>query len=528
MSKPNSVNEFRRQLPVVRSPGQRVLDWNEFHEHSSESVLREQGGRCMDCGVPFCHTGVVLNGVTSGCPLNNLIPEWNDLVFNANWHEASTRLLQTNNFPEFTGRVCPAPCEGSCVRALDDLPVAIKSIERAIADRAFENGWMIPQTPAVRTNRQVAVIGSGPAGLACAAQLNKAGHFVTIFERADRPGGLLMYGIPNMKLDKTLVQRRIDLMMAEGVQFVTNTEVGRDYPTDRLLTRFDAVVLCGGATKPRDLPVENRNLGGIHFAMEFLHSNTKSLLDSNHNDRKYISAKDKDVIVIGGGDTGADCVATALRHGCRSLVQFEIMPQPPVTRAVDNPWPQWPRIHRTEYAHEEALAVLGLDPREYCIMTKGFIGDDQKNVKGLRSKQIHWEGGTDNVPPKEIGTERIWPAQLVLLAMGFVGPEKEGLLAQLGVRLTERGTVSVDEDHMTSVSGVFAAGDMERGQSLVVWAIADGRKAAAAVDRYLTGTERYLTSTRPRTETRIISATETSDRAKTRVYAHASAKQFVR
>jgi glutamate synthase (NADPH) small chain len=513
MLKPNGS---KRLLPVLRSPEQRVRDWNEFHEHLSESLLRDQGGRCMDCGIPFCHTGIVLNGAASGCPLNNLIPEWNDLVFNGNWHEALRRLLQTNNFPEFTGRVCPAPCEGSCVRALEDLPVAIKSIECAIADRGFENGWIVPQRPAVRTNRQVAVIGSGPAGLACADQLNKAGHCVTVFERADRPGGLLMYGIPNMKLDKALVQRRVDLMAAEGVQFVTNTEVGRQYPTDELLTKFDAVVLCGGATKPRDLAVENRNLGGIHFAMEFLHSNTQSLLDSNHNDGKYISAKDKDVIVIGGGDTGADCVATALRHGCRSLIQFEIMPQPPVTRALDNPWPQWPKVLRTEYAHEEAQTALGLDPREYCVMTERFIGDDQKNVKGLQSRQISWEGtgasSTRDVVPEG---ERFWPTQLVLLAMGFVGPQKEGLLAELDVRLTERGTVQVDENHMTSVAGVFAAGDMERGQSLVVWAIADGRKTAAAVDR-------YLTISKKRPETRSRSATTELDSADSLAYAHAS------
>jgi glutamate synthase (NADPH/NADH) small chain len=504
--------ELKRQLPVLRPPEERLQDWNEFHEHSADSVLREQGGRCLDCGVPFCHTGVVMNGAASGCPLNNLIPEWNDLVFNDNWQEALTRLLQTNNFPEFTGRVCPAPCEGSCVRSLDESPVAIKSIECAIADRGFRERWIVPQEPAVRTNKQVAVIGSGPAGLACAAELNRDGHFVTVFERADRAGGLLMYGIPNMKLDKTLVQRRIDLMAAEGVQFVTKTEVGRDYYTDQLLENFDAIVLCGGATKARDLAVENRDLGGIHFAMEFLHANTKSLIDSNHHDGNYISAKDKDVIVIGGGDTGADCVATALRHGCRSLVQFEIMPESPVARAWDNPWPQWPKIRRMEYAHEEARAVLGSDPRTYCVMTERFIGDRQNNVKGLQSKQISWEGRT----AKEIGgTERIWPAQLVLLAMGFVGPEKDGLLAQLGVCLTERGTVYVDENHMTSVAGVFAAGDMERGQSLVVWAIADGRRAAAAVDRYLTVNQSRLKAT-------VANSMETLDSSRAVAYAHAS------
>ena len=473
----------------------------------------------MDCGVPFCHSGVVLNGAVSGCPLNNLIPEWNDLVFNGDWQEASTRLLQTNNFPEFTGRVCPAPCEGSCVRELDDSPVAIKSIECAIADRGLEEGWIVPHVPPNRTNRQVAVVGSGPAGLACAAQLNQAGHLVTVFERADRAGGLLMYGIPNMKLDKTLVQRRIDLMMAEGIQFVTSTEVGRDYPTDRLLATFDAVVLCGGATKPRDLPIENRGLSGIHFAMEFLHSNTKSLLDSKHGDGKYISAKDKDVIVIGGGDTGADCVATALRHNCRSLIQFEIMPQPPLTRARDNPWPQWPKIHRTEYAQQEALAVFGRDPREYCVMTERFIGDVGNNVAGLQTKQIHWPQGTSATGRAEevINTQRTWPAQLVLLAMGFVGPEKEGLLEQLGVRLTDRGTVFVDENRMTTIPGVFAAGDMERGQSLVVWAIADGRKTAAAVHG-------YLTISQPRAEpsdrATVIEANDSTTQA---AYAHASA-----
>src|SRR5712671_1619774 len=325
MGKPTGFMEYTRTLPVVRLPAERISDWQEFHLDAPEEALREQGARCMDCGVPFCHTGRIIGGAASGCPINNLIPEWNDLVYRGHWREALSRLHRTNNFPEFTGRVCPAPCEGSCVLGISDNPVNIKTIEQAISDKGFASGWVIPEPPAVRTGKEIAVIGSGPAGLACAAQLNRAGHWVTVFERADRVGGLLMYGIPNMKLEKSVVERRTDLMAAEGVQFVTNTEVGYDYPTSRLMEEFDAVVLCGGATRPRDLAIEGRNLGGIHFAMEFLNGNTKSLLDSNHEDGCYLSAKDKDVIVIGGGDTGTDCVGTALRHGCRSLWQFEIL-----------------------------------------------------------------------------------------------------------------------------------------------------------------------------------------------------------
>lgn len=487
--------EHRRALPVLRTPGQRVQDWSEFHEHLPEGILKEQGSRCMGCGVPFCHTGIVMNGAASGCPLNNLIPEWNELVITGNWHEALTRLHETNNFPEITGRICPAPCEGSCVLGLDDSPVAIKMLECAIADRGFEEGWIVPRPPDHRTDTRVAVIGSGPAGLAAAAELNGAGHSVTVFERADRLGGLLMYGIPNMKLDKTLVERRIDLLAAEGIKFITNTEVGCDYQVDRLQKEFDSIVLCGGATKARDLQVENRNLRGIHFAMDFLHENTKNLLDTG---KPSTSAAGKDVVVIGGGDTGADCVATALRQGCRSLVQLEILSQPPVSRAPDNPWPQWPRIHRTEYAHEESVAVLGVDPRKYCSKTLRFIGQDG-NVSGVQTSEVRWlKGSRGNVGPEEIpDTTKVWPAQLVLLALGFVGPEKEGLLSQLGVRLNDRGTVAVDATYQTNISGVFAAGDIERGQSLVVWAIASGRKAAFAVDQFLRNLNR-TTEFRPR------------------------------
>jgi glutamate synthase (NADPH/NADH) small chain len=467
-----------RILPVVRPAGERVHDWNEFHAHLSDSSLREQGSRCLDCGIPFCHTGELLNGAASGCPLNNLIPDWNMLVYRGNWKAALELLHQTNNFPEFTGRVCPAPCEGSCVRGLTDEPVTIKTIECAIVDRGFAEGWIVPRPPQQRMGRRVAVIGSGPAGLACAAQLNSMGHAVTVFEKADRIGGLLVYGIPNMKLDKALVQRRVELLAAEGIEFVTNTDVGRDYPVELLLAEYDAVVLCGGASRPRDLCVENRNLPGIHFAMDFLRANTKKVLDGAA--AGFISAKDKDVIVIGGGDTGTDCVATALRHGCRSLVQFEMMPQSPSVRAENNPWPQWPRIHRVDYGHEEAIAVSGRDPRLYSVMTRRFAGDGA--VEAVETVEI------DSSFSEVSGTHRVWPAQLVLLAMGFVGPEKEGLISQLDLTRNERGLVAVDTNKMTSIPGVFAAGDIERGQSLVVWAISDGRAAAASVDRYLTRT----------------------------------------
>ncbi len=458
-----------RVLPVMRLPRERVHDWNEFHTHHDESTLRAQGGRCLDCGIPFCHTGELLNGAATGCPLNNLIPDWNDLVSRGNWKAALALLHKTNNFPEFTGRVCPAPCEGSCVRGLVDQPVTIKAIECAIVDRAFDEGWIVSRRPERRTWKKVAIVGSGPAGLACAAELNSCGHSVTVFEKADRIGGLLMYGIPNMKLDKAIVQRRVELLAAEGVDFITNTDVGRDYPVDRLRDEFDAIVLCGGASRPRDLSVENRNLHGIYFAMDFLRANTKRLLDGETTG--FISAKDKDVIVIGGGDTGTDCVATALRHGCRSLVQFEILPQPPFARAADNPWPQWPKIHRVDYGHEEAIALNGLDPRSYSVKTVRFIGDHA--VDAVETIEI------------DSGTQRVWPAQLVLLAMGFLGPEKEGLISQLGLALNEKGLVAVHANKMTNVPGIFAAGDVERGQSLVVWAIADGRKAAASVDKYL-------------------------------------------
>jgi len=489
MGKTTGFMEFTRTLPASRPPVERVFDWQEFHEHMPESHLREQGARCMDCGVPFCHTGRIINGAASGCPINNLIPEWNDLVYRGHWREALDRLHRTNNFPEFTGRVCPAPCEGSCVLGINDAPVTIKSIEQAIIDKAFAAGWVVPKPPAVRSGKNVAIVGSGPAGLACASQLNHAGHLVTVFERADRAGGLLMYGIPNMKLEKTIVQRRLDLMSAEGIRFVTGLNVGKDYDVERLNKDFDAIVLCGGATRPRDLALAGRNLQGIHFAMEFLHTNTKSLLDSNHEDGRYLSAKGKDVIVIGGGDTGTDCVGTALRHGCRSLAQFEILPPSPEERAPDNPWPQWPKVYRLDYGQEEAVAVFGRDPRAYSIMTKRFLGDENGHLRAVQTVEVSLEKGSNGGPGlREVpGTEREWPAQMVLLALGFLGPETDGLLSQLGVLINERGNVEVDQEQMTIVPKVFAAGDMTRGQSLVVWAIADGRRAAKGVDKYLMG-----------------------------------------
>ncbi len=487
MGKPTGFMEYRRELPMARPPAQRIRDWEEFHEHTAEAKLQTQAARCMDCGVPFCHTGTLLEGMASGCPINNLIPEWNDLVYRGLWREALERLHKTNNFPEFTGRVCPAPCEGSCVLGLNEQPVTIKSIECAIIDKAYEEGWIHPQPPAVRTQKRVAVVGSGPAGLACADQLNKAGHWVTVFERADRIGGLLMYGIPNMKLDKRYVQRRVDLMAAEGVRFVTGCEVGKDYPAEKLLQEFNAAVLCGGATLARDLSIEGRNLKGIHFAMDFLRLNTKSLLDG-HRNGNYISAEGKDVIVIGGGDTGTDCVGTSLRHGCRSLLQLEILPKPPDDRAPDNPWPQWPKVYKLDYGQEEAAALFGRDPREYLVQTKRFVGDAHGHVKELHTVRIEWARVDGRFIPQEIpGTEQVFPAQLVLLAMGFVGPENQ-LLDQLEVEKDTRTNVKAEYGRFaTSVSGVFAAGDMRRGQSLVVWAINEGRGAARECDRFLMG-----------------------------------------
>ncbi len=488
MGKPTGFLEYVRELPLDRSAQNRIRDWNEFHEHMDDKKLREQGARCMDCGIPFCHSGTLVSGMASGCPINNLIPEWNDLVYRGLWREALDRLHKTNNFPEFTGRVCPAPCEGSCVLGINAPPVTIKNIECTIIDHAWEKGWVVPEAPKKRTGKKIAVVGSGPAGLSAAAQLNRAGHWVTVFERADRPGGLLMYGIPNMKLDKEkVVLRRLKQMEREGVAFRCGCEVGKDVTSAELLAEHDAVVLTTGATKPRDLPIEGRGLKGVHFAMEFLHGNTKALLDQTP---PPITAEGKDVVIIGGGDTGTDCVGTSMRHGCKSLVQVEILPRPPEQRAKDNPWPEWPKTYKMDYGQEEAAAKYGADPRVYLTTAKKFISDDQGNVSGVHLVQIKWDKNEKGqfVPVDIPGTDRIVPAQVVLLAMGFLGPE-QGLLDGLGVERDTRSNVKADHGKFTtSIPKVFAAGDCRRGQSLVVWAFNEGRGAARECDQFLMGT----------------------------------------
>ena len=490
MGKPTGFMEYLREVAKEFAPADRIRNWDEFHLPMPEENLRTQGARCMDCGTPFCHTGITISGMASGCPINNLIPEWNDLVYRGLWEEALERLHKTNNFPEFTGRVCPAPCEGSCVLGITSPPVTIKNIEYSIVEKGWESGWITPNPPQQRTGKKVAVIGSGPAGLSAAAQLNSAGHWVTVYERADRPGGLLMYGIPNMKLDKQqVVQRRLDVLEAEGVTFVCNTEVGKDISAENLLKEFDSVVLCTGSTRPRDLPIPGRELQGIHFAMEFLTANTQAVLDGQPGDH-YISAAGKDVVIIGGGDTGTDCVGTSIRHGCTSVTQVEIMPQPPETRSAGNPWPEWPKVYKLDYGQEEAAAMFGDDPRAYLTTATQFEGDDQGQVKAVHTVQIQW--GKDEsgrfVPQNVPGTEKVIPAQVVLLAMGFLGPEQP-LLDALGLERDGRSNVKAEhEQYTTSIPGVFAAGDCRRGQSLVVWAINEGRGAARECDRYLMGT----------------------------------------
>ncbi|WP_254513975.1 glutamate synthase subunit beta [Anatilimnocola floriformis] len=486
MGKPTGFKEYPRKAVPYRDPMGRLADYGEIFTQPPEDHLKTQGARCMDCGVPFCQSD-------NGCPIDNLIPEWNDLVYRGRWREALDRLHKTNNFPEFTGRACPAPCEGACVLGITDPAVTIKNIENAIIDRGFAEGWVKPEPPPSRTGKKVAVIGSGPAGLAAAAQLNKAGHLVTVYERADRIGGLLMYGIPNMKLDKGVVERRVQLLRDEGITFLTNQDVGNKDSENfvdpkQLVADFDAVCLATGATKPNDLPINGRGLDGIYFAMEFLKANTKSLLDSKLEDGQYISAKGKRVIVIGGGDTGTDCIGTSMRHGCASLVNFELLPQPPQERAADNPWPQWPRIYRTDYGHQEVAAKFGADPRTYCVMSKEFVGDENGRVAGIRTVQVEWNKIDGQWKLKElVGTDKFWEADLVLLAMGFKGPEQYAT-EMLGLEYDPRSNYKAAHGRFTtSVPKVFAAGDCRRGQSLVVWAINEGRGAARAIDEFLMG-----------------------------------------
>ena len=493
MGKPTGFMEIARQADSETAPLERLANWREFKIHGDDNQRRAQGARCMDCGTPFCMTGHIVSGMASGCPIHNLIPEWNDLIFRGRWKEALERLHKTNNFPEFTGRVCPAPCEGSCVLGVIQPPVTIKNNEQAITDRGWHEGWVVPKIPALRTGKKVAVVGSGPAGLACADQLNQAGHSVMVFERSDRIGGLLMYGIPNMKLDKEqVVTRRVNLMAAEGVVFKTGIAIGKDpqWTAQRLRGDFDAVVLCCGATLGRDLPIEGRNARGVHLAMEFLAANTRHQLDHKFDGTlPALNARGKNVVVIGGGDTGTDCVGTSLRHGCSNVIQLEIMPRPPLQRAANNPWPEWPKVYKMDYGQEEAAAVQGGDPRHYLVHTKRFLMDGAGNLTGLEICDIEWAKDPHGrfTPQEKPGTARVIPAQLALLAMGFLGPEQE-IVQHFALDTDARTNVKAEHDKFTTnLTGVFAAGDMRRGQSLVVWAINEGRGAARECDRFLMG-----------------------------------------
>ena len=473
MGKPTGFIEIGRKKHPTRPVEERIHDWLEVYLPYADADLQGQGARCMDCGIPFCH---------QGCPLGNLIPDWNDLVYRDRWRAAIDRLHSTNNFPEFTGRLCPAPCEGSCVLAINQDPVTIKAIEVSIIDRAYDEGWVGPQPPSTRTSKRVAVVGSGPAGLAAADQLNRAGHTVTVFEKSDRIGGLLRYGIPEFKMEKRVLDRRLAILEAEGVIFRGGVTVGSDMPVGRLRADWDAILLAAGAGQPRDLPVPGRDLQGVHFAMEYLTLQNRRCAGDVIADEQFISAAGRHVIIIGGGDTGADCLGTAHRQGARSVTQLELMPRPPDGRAPDNPWPQWPNVFRVSPAHEEG------GERLYAVSTQHFAGDSAGRVRALQAVKVEVVRRDGRLQFDPIpGSEFEIPADLVLLAMGFTGPERGPLVADLGVKLTDRGNVWRDEHWMTSVPGVFTAGDMQRGQSLIVWAIAEGRSAARGVDQYLMG-----------------------------------------
>lgn len=468
-----------REMPPERPIDERLKDYREVYNGFPEQKFRDQGARCMDCGVPFCQS-------ETGCPLGNMIPDWNDLVYRGDWEDAVTMLLKTNNFPEFTGRICPAPCEGACVLGINEPPVTICKIEKKISDKGFEMGVIKPNPPGKRTGKKVAVVGSGPSGLACAAQLNQAGHLVTVFEKSDRIGGLLMYGIPHFKLEKKIVKRRVKLMAEEGVDFEVNVNVGVDRTIKDLQKEFDAVVLCGGSQKPRDLPVKGRELDGIHFAMDFLPQQNKRNEGDTIPEKISITAKDKNVLILGGGDTGSDCLGTSLRQGAKTVHQFELLPHPPEQRNENNPWPQWPKIYRVTSSHAETKGEV----TEFCVSTKYFSGKNGKvsKVHGVKVKFGDPDPKTGRQPIIEIpDSDFELDVELVLLAMGFVHPIHEGMIQELDVKLDARGNVACDENKMTSVDGVFTAGDMTRGQSLVVWAIAEGREAARGVDQYLMG-----------------------------------------
>lgn len=490
MGKATGFLEYERSESSASEPLERIRNFNEFHTPLSEDKRRQQAARCMDCGVPFCQNGKMLCGMMSGCPLNNLIPEWNDLLYRGHKEQALSRLLMTNNFPEFTSRVCPALCEKACTCGLNGDPVTVKENENSIIEYGFSQGLIKPNIPQVRSGKKIAVIGSGPSGLSVADTLNHRGHSVTVFERSDRIGGLLMYGIPNMKLEKQVIERRTELMRAEGVTFVTNADVGNNVSADEILSGFDAAVLCCGSSNPRDIKAEGRDANGIYFAVDFLRSTTKSLLDSNLSDGKYISAKDKNVVIIGGGDTGNDCVGTSVRHGCKSVVQIEMMPKLPDERAENNPWPEWPRVCKTDYGQEEAIFVFGKDPRVYQTTVTEFIKDEKGHVKAARTVELaptkDKKTGRMLMKPIE-GTEKEIPADLVLIAAGFLGSE-EYVTKAFQVDVNERTNVkTAPGSYMTSRDKIFCAGDMHRGQSLVVWAIAEGRAVARQVDEYLMG-----------------------------------------
>ena len=490
MGKPTGFMEYRRQVSAEEEPKKRVKHFNEFHEHLSKEEQQLQGARCMECGVPFCQAGMVICGMASGCPLHNLIPEWNDLVYSGNWQQAYYRLKKTNNFPEFTSRVCPALCEAACTCGLNGEPVSTKENEYAIIENAYREGYAAANPPKVRTGKKVAVIGSGPSGLAAADQLNKRGHMVTVYERSDRVGGLLMYGIPNMKLEKRIVERKRKIMEEEGVVFVTGADVGKDIKAEKLLHDFDRVILACGASNPRDIKAPGRDAKGIYFAVDFLKANTESLLDSGFEDKKYVDTKDKHVIIIGGGDTGNDCVGTSIRHGAKSVTQIEMMPKAPDRRTEHNPWPEWPKVCKTDYGQQEAIAFYGRDPRIYESTVKEFVKDKNGNLKAVKIVKLVWEkdAATGRMTSKEAsGSERELPADIVLIAAGFLGTQSY-VAEAFGVELDQRTNVKTKAgEYRTDREKIFVAGDMHRGQSLVVWAIREGREAARAVDESLMG-----------------------------------------